>query len=207
MRTPTVAWWSSGRTRGVSQEVGSHMDLLPTLAELAGAHLPASLLLDGRSLAEVLLGRPQLGPAQPVYFYRGNILYAVRWEQYKAHFWTWTTPPEELERGIDHCPGARVENVTTTDMRHHGDLSPVMFHLGRDPGERFPLKTQSEEYKAALSNILKVVEGHRARMEPAPAQLEWCDLKVMNWAPPGCQDLGLCQDIPTSTPYLCYWPH
>ena len=49
--------------------------------------------------------------------------------------------------------------MTTTDMRHHGDLSPIMFHLGRDPGERFPLSPQSTEYKTALTNILRVVEG------------------------------------------------
>ena len=65
----------------------------------------------------------------------------------QAHFWTWTTPVEELERGIDHCPGAWVENVTTTDRRYHGELSPVMFHLGRDPGETFPLTLDSAEYR------------------------------------------------------------
>ena len=100
-----------------------------------------------------------------------------------------------------------MENVTTTDMRHHGDLSPVMFHLGRDPGERFPLRSDSVEYKTALVQILRTVEDHRARMVPASPQLEWCDRAVMNWAPPGCHDLGLCQDKPPSQPYLCYWPH
>ena len=50
----------------------------------------------------------------------------------QAHFWTWTTPPEELARGIDHCPSVSVENVTTTDMRNHGQ-APAIFHLGRDP--------------------------------------------------------------------------
>ena len=114
---------------------------------------------------------------------------------------------EELQRGIDHCPGAWLENVTTTDMRHHGDLSPVIFHLGRDPGERFPLRPDSGEYQGALANILRMVETHRAGMVPASPQLEWCDPAVMNWSPPGCQDLHLCQDKPPSQPYLCYWPH
>ena len=114
---------------------------------------------------------------------------------------------EELKKGIDHCPGAWVENVTTTDRRHHGDLSPVIFHLGRDPGERFPLPSSSPEYRAALAEILKRVKDHRASLMPSPPQLEWCDRAVMNWAPPGCDDLQLCQDKPPSQPYLCYWPH
>ena len=84
MRTPLVAWWSSGRARGVSQLVGSHMDLLPTLADLAGAEVPSSLVLDGRSLSSVLLGGREEESAWPVYFYRGNLLYAVRWDQYKV---------------------------------------------------------------------------------------------------------------------------
>ena len=60
------------------------MDLLPSLAELAGAQLPASLVLDGRSLAKVLRGRQEVRSDQAVYFYRGNTLYALRWEQYKV---------------------------------------------------------------------------------------------------------------------------
>ena len=125
MRTPTIAWWSrvsedmphslqeqTPQSR-VSQYVGTQMDFLPTFAELAGVKLPPALRLDGESIASILQGKVN-SEGHPVYFYRGNILYAVRWEQYKvslyvyqtifinlikAHFWTWTTPPEELKRG------------------------------------------------------------------------------------------------------------
>ena len=84
MRTPTVAWWASGRARGISQLAATHLDLLPSLAELAGAELPASLELDGQSLASVLRGGRQPAVERPVFFYRGNTLYAVRLEQYKV---------------------------------------------------------------------------------------------------------------------------
>ena len=65
----------------------------------------------------------------------------------------------ELSQGIDHCPGAEVRNVTTTDMRHQGDLTPVIFHLDRDPGEKFPLSSKSQEYQSALTQILSIVQG------------------------------------------------
>ena len=83
MRTPTIAWWASGRGRGVSHVVATQMDFLPTLAELAGVSLPPSLVLDGHSITSVLLSRPVTNH-HPVFFYRGNILYAVRWQHYKV---------------------------------------------------------------------------------------------------------------------------
>ena len=94
MRTPTIAWWSRGfrdtshdgqRPEGrVSQYVGTQMDFLPTFADLAGARLPPPLILDGQSMAPVLLGQDDSNTGHPVYFYRGNLLYAVRWKQYKV---------------------------------------------------------------------------------------------------------------------------
>ena len=56
------------------------MDILPTLAQLAGATLPPGLVLDGSSLADILLGTSSSGNStdRPVFFYRGNMLYAVR---------------------------------------------------------------------------------------------------------------------------------
>ena len=63
--------------------------------------------------------------------------------------------------GIDHCPGSFVENVTTTDMRHHGDTDPVIFHLGRDPGEKFPLGKNSQDYKRALASISNIVKSRQ----------------------------------------------
>ena len=84
MRTPTIAWWAKRKVSGVSHHLGSHMDFLPTFAELANAPLPPSLVLDGHSLSSVLLSMTQPASSPPVFFYRGNILYAVRWEQYKV---------------------------------------------------------------------------------------------------------------------------
>ena len=67
--------------------------------------------------------------------------------------------PTFKSEGIDHCPDVSIANVTTTDMRHHGDKTPVIFHLGRDPGERYPLGVHTQEYKRALMSISKVVAG------------------------------------------------
>ena len=115
MRTPTVAWWASGRARGVSQLAATHLDLLPSLAELAGAELPASLELDGHSLASVLRGGRQPAVEHPVFFYRGNTLYAVRLEQYKVET-SPSLPPSSVSQNLsgsfldlDHSSGGAEE--------------------------------------------------------------------------------------------------
>jgi hypothetical protein len=65
------------------------MDLLPTFAQLAGVGLPAGLALDGASIADILLGNSSSSSNsnsnsnsssedRPIFFYRGNMLYAVR---------------------------------------------------------------------------------------------------------------------------------
>ena len=111
-----------------------------------------------------------------------------------------------MVRGIDHCPGVAIENVTTTDMRNHGE-EPIVFHLGRDPGERFPLGKNTKEYRTVIAQIQKIVEEHKKNLVLAKPQLEWCDPAVMNWAPPGCEEIGKCQKIPESKPDKCFWPH
>lgn len=42
-------------------------------------------------------------------------------------------------QGIDFCPGQSVSGVTTHTQEEHTYL-PLLFHLGRDPGEKFPLR-------------------------------------------------------------------
>ncbi len=58
------------------------MDLLPTFAQLAGVGLPSGLALDGASIADILLGNSSTSSSsskdRPIFFYRGNMLYAVR---------------------------------------------------------------------------------------------------------------------------------
>lgn len=48
-------------------------------------------------------------------------------------------PPGLSFQGIDFCPGQNVSGVTTHTQEEHTKL-PLIFHLGRDPGERYPLR-------------------------------------------------------------------
>ena len=113
--------------------------------------------------------------------------------------------------------------MTTTDQRDHRKL-PVLFNVDRDPGERFPVKTESDEYLREVGLLMGVAAEHEQGMVRAKPQLNWCDKAVkvkqkkhlrtskmaicfQNWAPPGCDKIGDCMKIPKSKPELCFWPH
>ncbi|KAM6942862.1 N-acetylgalactosamine-6-sulfatase [Xenentodon cancila] len=217
MREPAIAWWP-GHIKGgtVTYQLATVMDLFTTSLALAGLSAPGDRIVDGVDLTPVLLNCSltlqdrrsllHLFLNRPIFYYRGNELMAVRLGQYKAHYWTWTNSWEELKSGINFCPGQEVAGVTTHDQKEH-TLQPVIFHLGRDPGEKYPLSVLTKEYQDALRSISAVVEQHERTLVPGMPQLNMCDLAVMNWAPAGCEKLGKCLKAPKSQPWKCDWPH
>lgn len=205
MREPSIAWWPSRIKPGqVSHQVGSLMDLYTTLVKLAGQETPSDRIVDGIDLSPVLFQQKNID--RPLFYYRGNEMMAVRLGMYKAHYWTWTNSIQEFNHGVNFCPGESIENVTTHDQVNN-TLQPLLFHLGRDPGEKYIIKHHTEEYKSEMQKIEKIVSEHKANLIPGEPQLNWCDRAVMNWAPPGCEKLGQCFKGPESNPKLCGWPH
>ena len=75
-----------------------------------------------------------------LFYYRGDTLFKVRVGDYKAHLYTVGTPPDARMMGYDYCPGESVENVTTKDVIDHTQ-KPLLFHLGRDPGEKYIIRS------------------------------------------------------------------
>ncbi|XP_037671695.1 N-acetylgalactosamine-6-sulfatase [Choloepus didactylus] len=205
MREPAIAWWPGRVPAGqVSRQLGSVMDLFTTSLALAGLQPPGDREIDGLDLLPVLLQGQLID--RPIFYYRGNTLMAVTIGQYKAHFWTWTNSWEEFRQGVDFCPGQNVSGVTTHTQEEH-TLLPLVFHLGRDPGERFPLSFASAEYQEALRRLRPTVQQHRDTLVPGQPQLNVCNPAAMNWAPPGCEKLGKCLLPPPSVPEKCSWPH
>jgi len=204
MREPSIAWWPGRIKPGqVSHQLGSLMDLFTTALSLAGAKPPADKQIDGIDLSPSLFNRSISD--RPVFFYRGNEMMAVRHGLYKAHYWTWSNSWAEFRRGVNFCRGENVTGVTTHEQMNYTS-SPLLFHLGRDPGEKYPIRS-GHEYEQAMSDIRKLVSEHKSSLKPGEPQLNMCDRAVMNWAPPGCEELGECLKVPPSNPTKCHWPH
>uniref|UniRef100_A0A5F4W5F1 N-acetylgalactosamine-6-sulfatase n=1 Tax=Callithrix jacchus TaxID=9483 RepID=A0A5F4W5F1_CALJA len=186
MREPALAWWPGHIAAGqVSHQLGSITDLFTTSLALAGLTPPSDRAIDGLNLLPALLQGRLMD--RPVFYYRGDTLMAATLGQHKAHFWTWTNSWENFRQGMDFCPGQNVSGVTTHTLEDHTKL-PLIFHLGRDPGERFPLSFASTEYQEALSRIAQVVQQHQEALVPGQPQLNVCNWAVMvsGWCVGGC---------------------
>ena len=84
MREPTVMCWPGKIPAGkVCDQVASTIDILPTLAKLAGTKLP-DVTIDGKDIFPLLSGRDGAkSPHEGYYFYRGTKLEAVRAGKWK----------------------------------------------------------------------------------------------------------------------------
>ncbi len=146
MREPAIFWWPGKIRPGVIRQMGSTLDLLPTIAKLAGAKAPADRTLDGYDISPVLLGAGK-SPRQTMFFYRGTRLFAARAGQYKAHF---------LTRAGYGDKAARLHDP------------PLLYDLGLDPGERWDV---AREHPDVIARIRKIVAAHAATVKPAADQL------------------------------------
>ncbi|MDO6721354.1 sulfatase [Psychrosphaera sp. 1_MG-2023] len=80
MRVPTIAW-APGMIAAntISKEVTTSMDILPTLAAIAGAKVPADRVIDGKNIWPILTGKKDAkSPYDAFFYYRENTLEAVR---------------------------------------------------------------------------------------------------------------------------------
>jgi len=88
MRACTIAWWPGRVPAGTSTAAMTAMiDVLPTLAALAGARLPEGRKLDGVDQSALLLGTAPTDapPRSEFHFFRGPTLEAVRRGPWKLH--------------------------------------------------------------------------------------------------------------------------
>jgi arylsulfatase A-like enzyme len=101
IRVPLIACWPGHVPPGTTSSLPvAHWDLLPTIAELAGASTPPGL--DGVSFAPVLLGKEPLRRPPCLYweFHEGGYAQAVRFDDWKA-VRADTNAPVELYRLSD----------------------------------------------------------------------------------------------------------
>jgi arylsulfatase A-like enzyme len=87
MRLPCIARWPGKIAPGtVCRELSTSMDLLPTLAGLAGAETPKDRIIDGHDVLPLWLAeKGAASPYRAFFYYRENDLEAVRSGRWKLH--------------------------------------------------------------------------------------------------------------------------
>lgn len=86
VRVPAIAWWPGKLPAGTATDaITSMMDVLPTLARLAGTSAPTDRTIDGVDIWPVLAGNPAQPPRDTFHYFRGFALEAVRRGPWKLH--------------------------------------------------------------------------------------------------------------------------
>ncbi len=148
VRVPAI-FWGPGRIKpAVITEIGSTLDLLPTISSLAGATLPTDRVYDGYSLTNVLKGSGK-SPRTDMYFYHGTRLFAARKGDFKLYYYK-------------NNPAGYPEKMEKLD-------TPTLYNVQHDPSERFNIAAKHPD---KIQEIDALVSQHKASMVIAASHLE-----------------------------------
>ncbi len=144
-RVPCIMYWKGKTLPGTTcNRLASHIDLLPTLAEISGAALPTRKI-DGVSILPLIKGDQTANPRESfVYYFQKNDLEAVTDGMFKLVFPHKYVTYGAYAPGNDGQPG-RLANVEL--------FKAEMYDLRRDPGERYDVLSQYPEDAAKLMQI------------------------------------------------------
>jgi arylsulfatase A len=149
VRVPFVARWPGYIPKGTqTSEPAMTIDVLPTVARLAGATVPQDRIVDGRDIWPLLAGSTGASsPHDVFYFYWGQELHAVRSGRWKLHL---PHPYQSLEAaGADGAPGKYVRK----------ELELSLFDLVADPGETTNVAAANPK---VVEDLMRFVENARA---------------------------------------------
>lgn len=144
-RVPCLMYWKGTISPGtVNNGLVSGIDILPTIAEIAGAPLPEKKI-DGISILPLIKGETDESPRKSFwYYYRRNNLEAVQDGRWKLVFQHPGRTYSGFEPGKDGKPGQVNENFA-----HEAGL----YDLRRDPGEQYNLIEYHPEIVEKLERI------------------------------------------------------
>lgn len=152
VRVPCVMRWPGRIPPGrVCREPAMTIDVLPTLAGLAGAKLPARKI-DGKDIWPLIEGKKEArSPHEAYYFYWNRELQAVRSGKWKLHF------PHEY-RTLAGKPGGR----DGKPARYVQQTTPLaLFDLETDPGEKTNL---ADRHPEVVARMKKLADGAREEL-------------------------------------------
>lgn len=147
-RVPAI-FWAPGRIKpGVVSDMGSALDLFPTITKFAGVTVPTDREYDGYNLTSVLTSGAA-SPRNEMFFYHGTRIFAARKGEYKLYFYA-------------NNPGGYPERMKKLD-------SLRLFNLNHDPSERYNVAHSRAD---VIRDIEALVRQHRLTVDSVGSQLE-----------------------------------
>lgn len=148
MRVPTIFYMPGTVKPGSVADMGSTLDILPTVAAITKSKAPQDRILDGFDLTEVLTGEDN-SPRDHFFYYRKKEIYAVRQGSFKAHYIT--------------------ETCYKKDNNRKEFEVPLLFDLDKDPGEFYNHAADNPEIIEALKALTL---EHQRTVEPTVSELD-----------------------------------
>ena len=147
-RIPGI-FWGAGIKPGVINDLGSTMDIFPTLLEMSNTNMVDDRIIDGVSIKNTLL-KHEPSKREIIFYYRSREIYAVRYGEYKAHL---------ITQGAYNYPKGSDEKVVL-------DI-PLLYNLNIDPSEKYNI---ADKNPGILLEIEKIIEKHKKNLK-APNDL------------------------------------
>ncbi|CAH1792475.1 unnamed protein product, partial [Owenia fusiformis] len=172
IRVPAIARWPGTIPRGgVSSKLISSLDIFPTLLDIAGGTLNKSVIYDGTNVKDSLLGSNDNEGTNDIpepeedykhhdilFFYCDDTLFAVRYKQFKVHFYTNVIPGPN--HAAENCSneGLPNDNIFLVETCSEGKKRdhPLIYNVERDPGEVYPL--DPNKYEAMLAQVQEEIK-------------------------------------------------
>ena len=153
-RVPAIARWPGRIPAGaVTSQLASTIDILPTLAAITGAELPARPI-DGVNLLPILQGDTTATPRTRFFFYYTAELRAVREGKWKRVFEHRTRSYVGVEPGRDGHPGPYAFPTFPT----------ALYDLEEDPGET---TDRSDAYPGVAARLDALADSVRRSLGDA----------------------------------------
>lgn len=151
VRVPTILWGPRRVPAGKTcDSIASTLDVLPTLAALAGAKIPVDRVIDGEDIRHLFHGDFENATADKAYFYYLRVhLQAVRQGKWKLHL------PRDKEP-IGAAPFGKNTHIAPADRI--GFDEPFLVDLNNDIGETTNVANQNPQ---VVERLLALAETKR----------------------------------------------
>jgi len=117
LRVPAIMRWPGKiPANSVSNEIMHIVDVLPTLAKVAGYKVPNDRKIDGVNQLDWLMGKQEKSNREGFPIYNGDTLFAYKWRNWKMHL-------------------VQLDSMLAAPKRLN---MPHLFNLIQDPKEKYP---------------------------------------------------------------------
>jgi arylsulfatase A len=185
MREPAIAWMPGKVIQGKTMELAATVDIFVTIIKLGEGRVPTDRPIDGVDMSPILFEETRKSN-RDVYFYYPTDpspedgVFATRYQQYKAHFFT--------KGGLAGKPYRDEDCWGSTPKTKHDP--PLLFDLLSDPSERFPLS--GKEYDLVIQQITNMTMKFNENMIWHDSEIHGSNSSAMPCCRPGCSPFPSC---------------